>query len=170
MPVKAKLAIDKASYAEFKSQLKQLERVARKEIIERALMAGGKVVHSAAEARAPGPLEIEIIGGRTLRTKVDPKFAAVVKSNAKLVAIGPDKKHWYYRFFEFGATPHDIKPKRAKVLVFEGRDGTAFIRWARKSGGVRMKPFLRPAVDNNASTAVQAMANVLNAEIRKVLT
>lgn len=167
MAVRAKLSLDRASYARHKAALKELERVVRKAIIEKALMAGGTPIHADAEALAPGPLAIEIVGGRTLRTKVDPKMAKVVKANAKLAAIGPDAKHWYYRFFEFGATAHDIAPKRVSALRFTGRDGTAFARHAHRSGGVRMRPFLRPAVDRNKDVAVKAMARVLESEIKK---
>lgn len=166
--VKAKLSIDPESYRGFKRQLKQLERAVRKEIIEEALMAGGSIIHRAAQAKAPGPIEIVIVGGRTLRKRVDPKFAAVVKANAKLAAIGPDAKHWYYRFFEFGATPHDIKPRKgSRVIRFQGPDGAVFARFAKRTGGVRMKPFLRPAVDGNKDAAVKAIVTVLDREIKK---
>lgn len=166
--VKAKLSLDKTSYDNFKQQLKLLERAARKEVIEEALMAGGSIIHSAAQSRAPGPIEIVIVGGRTLRKRVDPKFAAVVKSNAKLVAIGPSAKKWWYRFFEFGATPHDIRPLRGTgVIAFPGDDGMVFARFAKRTGGVTMRPFLRPAVDQNKDAAVNAMGTVLAREIKK---
>jgi HK97 gp10 family phage protein len=167
--VKAKLSISPASYAEFKEKLKELQKAARKEVIEIALKAGGTIIHSAAQSKAPGPFVVmQIVGGRSLRKRVDPKFTGVVKSNGKFVAIGPDKKHWYYRFSEFGAKPHDIKPNGRKVLAFKGEDGQmVFVRYARNSGGVQMRPFLRPAVDNNSGDAVAAMANVLRREIEK---
>ena len=165
--VKARLSLDPASFARHKKQLKELARAARKEIIEEALMAGGEIIHSAAESRAPGPLQLRIIGGRTLRKRVDSAFSAVVKSNGKFAAIGPDAKHWYYRFNEFGAKPHDIKAKRAKMLHFQGPDGEVFTARAIKSGGVKMRPFLRPAVDGQGSAAVKAMGDVLVREIEK---
>lgn len=164
--VKARLSLEPASFARHKKQLKELARAARKEIIEEALMAGGEIIHSAAESRAPGPLQLRIIGGRSLRKRVDSAFSYVVKSNGKFAAIGPDSKHWYYRFSEFGAKPHDIAGK-GKMLKFEGPDGTVFSARAIKSGGVKMRPFLRPAVDNNGSDAVQAMGAVLAREIEK---
>lgn len=164
--VKARLSLESASFARHKKQLKELARAARKEVIETALMAGGEIIHSAAESRAPGPLQLRIIGGRSLRKRVDSRFSFVVKSNGKFAAIGPDAKHWYYRFSEFGAKPHDIAGK-GKKLKFEGADGTVFTARAIKSGGVKMRPFLRPAVDNNGEEAVQAMGAVLAAEIEK---
>lgn len=169
--VKARLSLEPRSYARFKAQLKELERAVRKEIIEEALLAGGKLIYDEANARlGRAGLVLRIVGGRTLRKKIDPKFANVVKSNGKFAAIGPDAKHWYLRFFEFGATPHDIQAKRAGMLRFEGRDGTVFVASARQTGGVKMRPFLRPAVDNRGEDAVKAMGAVLKREIEKAAT
>jgi HK97 gp10 family phage protein len=164
--VKAKLSIDSKSYAEFKAALKALERAVRKEIIEKALRAGGTIIYTDADAKAPGPgVVMEIVGGRSLRKRVDPKFANVIKSNGKFAAIGPDKKHWHYRFSEFGARPHDIKARKSGMIVFEGKDGLVFVRAAKRTGGVPKRPFLRPAVDKNKDAAVRAMADVLKREI-----
>lgn len=165
--ITGRLRLDPESYARHKAQLKGLERAVRKEIIEAALMAGGLIVHAAAEAKAPGKLAIRIVGGRTLRKRVDPRMAAIVKANGKFCAIGPDKKHWYYRFFEFGATKHDIKPNAKKAIAFEADGKSIVTRRARGAGGVRMKPFLRPAVDSNADAATGAMGDVLAREIEK---
>ncbi len=165
--IKAKLSLDRASFARLKSELKALEKAARKEVIEKALRAGGGVIHSAAESRAPGSLAFEIVGGRTLRKRVDPRFAAVIKANAKVAAIGPDEKHWYFRFWEFGAKPHDIDPRRVKALLIKSIGETAFMAHARQTGGVPKRPFLRPAVDEQGTAAIAAMGDVLASEIRK---
>ena len=165
--VKARLSLDPKSSAEFKRQLKELARAARREVIEAALLAGGAIIHGDAEARAPGPLELVLVGGRTLRKRVDARLNKVVKAGAKFAAIGPDKDHWYYRFFEFGATPHDIQPVNANALVFESNGNWVVTSFARQSGGVKAQPFLRPAVDKNQEAAVDAMGSVLKREIEK---
>lgn len=166
--VSARLAIDPKSYARWKDVIKQLERVTRREVVDKALTAGGSIIHDAAEQRAPGKLEQVIVGGRTLRSRVDAKFAFVLKANARVAAIGPDAKHWYYRFFEFGATPHDIHPHGGKVLALMGDEGLHFAAHAERTGGVKKKPFLRPAVDEEGGAAINAMAFVLDEELRKV--
>jgi HK97 gp10 family phage protein len=166
--VKAKLSIEPRSYSRLKAQLKELERAVRKEIIEEALQQGGEVILKVAKAKAPGPhIILKIIGGRTLRKRIDPVFAKVVKSNGKFAAIGPDRKHWYYRFSEFGARAHDIFAKRAKTLRFHGKDGLVFVSRARNTGGVKLRPFLRPAVDSRGEEAVRVMGLVLKREIEK---
>lgn len=165
--ITGRLRLEPESYAKHKAALKELDRAVRKEIIESALMAGGEIVHAAAEAKAPGKLEIRIVGGRTLRKKIDSRMAKIVKANGKFCAIGPDAKHWFYRFFEFGATKHDIKPKNKKAIAFEA-DGAAIARrGATATGGVQMRPFLRPAVDSNAGAATAAMGDVLARAIEK---
>lgn len=166
--ITGRLRLEPETYKKHKAALKELERAVRKEIIEGALMAGGEIIHSAAESRAPGPLVIRIIGGRSLRKRVDPQLSAIVKANGKFCAIGPSAKEWYYRFFEFGASKHDIRPKRAGAIAFDGRDGGKVIRgWANATGGVQKRPFLRPAVDDNKDSAVAAMGDVLAREIEK---
>lgn len=162
--VKARLSLEPSFYARFKEQLKELARAARKEVIEEALLAGGTIIHQAAQSRAPGPFVVlKIVGGRSLRKRV----ANVVKSNGKFAAIGPDAKHWYYRFSEFGAKAHDIFPRKGKTLRFQGRDGEVFARSAKRTGGVKIRPFLRPAVDGRSEDAVRAMGVVLKREIEK---
>lgn len=165
--ITGRLRLDPESFAVHKAALKELARAARKEVIEEALMAGGTIIHAAAESKAPGDLEIRIIGGRSLRKRVDATLARIVKANGKFCAIGPDAKHWYYRFREFGATPHDIRPKNAGAIAFEGEGGMVVRGWAKATGGVQMRPFMRPAVDENKDAAVIAMGSVLAREIEK---
>lgn len=165
--ITGRLRLDPATYAKHKAVLKELARVDRKEVIEAALMAGGAIIHAAAESKAPGRLEIRIIGGRALRKRVDPRMAAIVRANGKFCVIGPSKKNWYFRFREFGASVHDIKPKNAGAIAFEGRSGLVITGWANATGGVQMRPFLRPAVDENGDGAVVAMGDVLAREIER---
>jgi HK97 gp10 family phage protein len=165
--ITGRFSLEPDSYKQHKAALKQLEKAVRKEIIEKALMTGGKIVHEAAESKAPGKLAIRIIGGRSLRKRVDANMTKVVRANGKFCAIGPDKKHWHYRFFEFGATRHDIVPKKANAIAFKGNSGFVITKKAFQTGGVRMRPFLRPAVDQNANSVVVAMGDVLAREIEK---
>ena len=167
--ITGRLQLDPASYKQHKAELKQLERDVRKEIIEKALMAGGEIIHAAAESKAPGKLEIRIVGGRSLRKRVDARLQAIVKANGKFCAIGPDSKHWYYRFFEFGATSHDIRPRNKTAIAFMGDGGMVVRGSAKATGGVRIRPFLRPAVDTNADAAVGLMGDVLAVEIEKAV-
>jgi HK97 gp10 family phage protein len=113
-----------------------------------AVSAGAEIVREAAESMAPGPH----IGMRV----------ASATAKAVTVEIGPKASHWYYRFFETGVTPHEIKGKG--LLAFEGRDGTVIT--ARVSHpGMGASPFLRPAMDANEGAATNAMGAKLRSKI-----
>lgn len=48
--------------------------------------------------------------------------------------------HYTAYFIDKGTVPHDIKAKRAKGLVFEGRHGTIFARKVHHRG-IKARPF-----------------------------
>ncbi len=165
--IKARLSLSAESFAKHKAALKKLANVTRKEITSAALLAGGIIIRDAANEKAPGPhIVCIVVTGRTLMKSR--RFRGLgagreLKSNMRYAAIGPDADHWYYRFSEFGATKHDISVRDTGYVAFEG-----IVRaWAKQSGGTRMRPFLRPAVDDFGQEAVNAMANVLKIEIAK---
>lgn len=121
-------------------------------VLVRAAQYGAGVIRAAADADAPSP------GSVTTKT---------VASGKKVrVDIGPDKKHWYHRFFEFGADRHEIKPKRAKRLRFEIGDVFVFAR-AVQHPGMAAKPFLRPAMDEHQGQAVAAVGDVLRGAVER---
>lgn len=122
-------------------------------VLEDATRAGAMVIESAADAAAPGPyIEIET-------QKKTSSFCEV--------AIGPDKDHWFYRFFESGVQPHEISASTAGALVFEGSSGLVVTAQVSHTG-MAARPFLRPAVDENESRVVDAAGDVLSRAIDAV--
>lgn len=81
------------------------------------------------------------------------------------VDIGFDEEKWYLRFFEFGASDHEIK---GSPLVFEGDSGLV-TTGSVQHPGMPAKPFMRPAADNKKSEAVEAAGEVFRKEIDKLL-
>jgi len=157
--------MDPQSWSAFKRQLKDLERVARKQVTDAALLAGGQIIQADANSSAPGPhIIVEVVQGRTLLKK---KPGLRVKANARVVAVGPDKKHWYYQFAEYGARKHEISVTESGLIAFAGNAGIAIRQWATKTGGVRMRAFMRRAMASKAAAALKAIGNVLDNEIRK---
>lgn len=114
------------------------------EVLLTAVFAGATPVREDAEAHAPGP---EIIG------------VVQMEKGQAVARIGPDKDHWYYRFFEFGATVHEITGK--PLLIFEGAYGTVFARQVKAAGGLAAKPFLRPALDHQRQQAIENVKQAL---------
>lgn len=78
--------------------------------------------------------------------------------------IGPDKEHWHYRFYEYGATQHEISGK--PLLIFQGEQGMVWATKVVAAGGLAAQPFLRPALDSQAEKATQAMLQYLLGAVR----
>lgn len=117
----------------------------RKEIsamLEEAAQAGAEVIAERANNLAPGPNIITDVTAKTW-THAD-------------VDIGPDKEHWYYRFFETGAQPHEITNRKTGGLQFMGQAGEMIVRVAASHQGMGAKPFLRPAIDEKKDEAEEA--------------
>lgn len=137
--------------AELKRKLAQLGTKARGALLD-AAMAGGEVIEQAAEPKAPGP-HIEIG-----HEKIDGGRASV--------EIGPDKEHWFYQFFETGASRHEIK---GSPLVFEGERGLVITQKVDHPG-IPAAPFLRPAMQSKKDAARDAAGRMFRRVIDKLVT
>ena len=81
------------------------------------------------------------------------------------VDIGFDEEKWHLRFFEFGATDHEIK---GSPLAFEGESGLV-ITGSVQHPGMPAKPFMRPAADSKKDEARDAAGEVFKKEIDKLV-
>lgn len=149
--ITAHLSITEESWRKLQAQLKRLESVARKDVMEKAVTAGAEVIRDEANVLAPGP-HIEL------------SVPTVTNTNA-IAHVGPDAEHWQYRFMELGATPHEIT---GAPLVFWGDDGLVVTRSVSHPGMIA-EPFLRPAAEEKSQQAQEAMAAVLESEMRKAV-
>lgn len=160
---------------ELAAKLRALGADAKAALIE-ADTAGANVILDAANAVAPGPHVV---------FQITKKSATSVE-----VSIGPDKEHWYYRFFELGAGPHEIvaglsarrqvrlahggrAPKqelqtvtKESNLSFQGNNGLVIIHEVSHPG-MAARPFLRPAIDMNKDNAVSTVMGILNDDVIK---
>jgi HK97 gp10 family phage protein len=135
---------------ELKRKIEQLKGRARAALLD-AAEAGAGIIKRAAEPNAPGP-HIEIGNEK-------------VKGGVAEVEIGPDREHWYYRFFEFGAGQHEIK---GSPLVFEGNSGTV-VTGKVSHPGMAAEPFLRPAADKNEDEVRDEAGKVFRREIDRIV-
>jgi HK97 gp10 family phage protein len=149
----AKVTVHLEGEEELKAKLEALGRLARGRALEDAAMAGAEVIRADAEHRAPGP-----------------HIEAVVTQAADLaveVGIGPDKAHWYYCYFESGASRHGIRPKNRKALALGGPEGPE-VRFEVDHPGMVAEPFLRPAMDAKGDEATRATGEELRRGIERV--
>lgn len=109
-----------------------------REVERRALEYGAKPLVDLANQRAPQP-EIEI---RLIR-----------KGGEVAVEVGYPQGKWYWKFFELGATAHEIK---GSPLAFEGREGPVFPRSVQHPG-MAARPFLRNSYDETKNEIIQRM-------------
>ncbi len=114
-----------------------------------AVSAGAEIIREAANGLAPGP---------HIKMRVARATASVVE-----VDIGPDAEHWYYRFHETGAAPHEIRGKA--LLAFEGSNGTV-VTPRVSHPGMGASPFLRPAHDANEGAATTEIGAKLRSKLQ----
>ena len=138
---------------ELKAKFERLGRAARGPALERAVLAGAEPIRDEANRRAPGPhIEAEI---------------SEASEQAAEVEIGPDREHWYYRFFEFGAGSHAIGPSKGRAIRFPGSEGET-IRFGVVHPGMEARPFLRSALDGRKDEATREVGEELRRGIEAV--
>jgi len=121
-------------------------------ILEEATLAGAEVIKDQADHLAPAPhIETEIVESTHYQATAD---------------IGPDEDHWYYRFLETGAGPHEIT---APGLVFTGMEGDQIVRVSVDHHGMAARPFLRSAHDEKQAEATEATGQTFLEIINKHL-
>jgi|YNPBryulayer2012_1023412.scaffolds.fasta_scaffold00014_36 HK97 gp10 family phage protein len=109
-----------------------------------ALDAGAKIVGYEADRLAPRP--------GSIKTKIDSEEAI----------IGFDKDKWYWRFFELGASPHEIE---GDPLVFEGDAGLVITNKVNHPG-MAARPFLRPALESQKDLVIRVMSEVIREALK----
>lgn len=139
---------------DFKAKLVGL-RKDMQAILEEATEAGAEVIRDESNHLAPGP-------------HVTTEVVSKTWSHAD-IEIGPDKEHWYYMFFEVGAQPHEIKPRKVGGLQFPGSEGEFIVRMLASHQGMAARPFLRPAMDDKKDEAEEAVGRKFLEVITKYL-
>jgi HK97 gp10 family phage protein len=127
------------------ARLNDLADDLKKDIAKEALTEGAKIVQRSAAANAWGSV------AQAIEIEVD---ATEPIPKAK---IGPNKDHWYAVFQEFGAKRHVIKVDVKTVLS----DGSDVFGREVNHPGVRKKPFLRPALDDNLDEIKRKIGDVI---------
>ena len=125
-------------------KLKTLEDAAAVDTLEKAVLAGAKIIQEDASRRAPkrtGKLS------RSIEIEVRDKTR-----NAVSVDVGPRREAFYGKFVEMGHALVRGRRKAEKRII----------------GYVSPKPFLRPAFDSNITAVRRTIANALKAALGRV--
>jgi HK97 gp10 family phage protein len=117
-------------------------------ILRGALRAGSKPIVADAKMNAP-KLSGEMAAGIKVSTKA--------KAGQVTVSIRVKGKHGYLaHWMEYGTKPHKIAGKDGRPLVINGQ-----MIGSVEHPGVNPRPFMRPALDNQANAALVATGNYI---------
>ena len=137
---------------DFIETLGRIDKAVLGTALANAAWKGAGVIQELANDYAPGPHIIRV---------PDEEFPGKVT-----ILIGPDKEHWYYTFFETGASAHEIGIKNKEALRLYGFGGGEFA-FEVDHPGMAAEPFMRPAVDTGKDTALRTAGDYLLAAILK---
>jgi len=136
---------------ELNRKLLRLPDRIERNIMSSAVRAGANVIKERA-VRNLGAKKRDILVRRSRAPKGTTKYK-----------IGPSSDKFYLAFKELGTAPHTIRAKDKKVLS----DGSTFFGKEIFHPGQKREPFLRPALDEGARAAVEAMAQRIRQRLEK---
>ncbi len=141
-------------------------------IMRGALRAGQKVFQQAAQQAVP-------VNHGDLRNSIKIKFKGRSQKYGwvRMHLLAGDKTAWYAHLIEYGTAsyytgkgrtvggPYQIKPKKAKGLIFGGSVHAGAIH-----PGIKPQPFMRPALDRNQAQALEATAEYIRKRLPRELS
>jgi HK97 gp10 family phage protein len=158
---------------ELDAMMKALPAKIERNVMRGAIRAGQKVIHDAAKGnlRANGSVDSGELE-RSVRIRFKRKSERFGWIRAYVMA--GNEKAYYAHFVEYGTAsyysgngrstrkPYEITPKVAGSLFLGG-----IFRESVEHPGIRPKPFMRPAVDNNSDAAIAAVVRYMEKRIPK---
>lgn len=167
--------IDIKGLAELDRVLKELPATIEGKVVRGGLLAGQKVIAQAArdnldenESVKTGELK------KSIRIRFKKKSQRFGWVRYEVVAGG--RKAWYSHLIEFGTAsfytgtgksvgkPYEIKPKNRKSLFLAG-----LFKEQVTHPGIKPRPFMRPALDENQREAVEAVAEYIRKRLPREL-
>jgi HK97 gp10 family phage protein len=156
--------------------LKQLPVKIERNVMRGAMRAGQKVIADAAKnnLRQNGSVDTGELE-RSVRIRFQRKSEKFGWIRAFVMA--GNKQAYYSHMVEFGTAsyysgkgrtvgkPYEITPKVAGSLFLGG-----VLRESVTHPGIKPKPFMRPAIDNNSDAAIKAVVEYMQKRIPKEIT
>lgn len=147
--------------AELTQKLQGFAPLLQRKAMTKVVRAGGQIVVKAARGK------VNRISGRlarSIRTTVVRRSGGM-QVIARVIAGRRVKKDdpYYALFVERGTKPHEIRPKGKKSLFLAG-----LMREQVKHPGAKAKPFLQPALEENAEAILAAMQEELAEQIEQL--
>lgn len=144
---------------ELNRKLLRLPDRIERNIMSSAVRAGANVIKK---------LALRNLALSTRSFSFDPKKDIIVRKSrapkgTTMFKVGPPRRKFYLAFKEHGTDPHPISIKDKKMLY----DGSVFRGKSVWHPGQKREPFLRPALDEGARAAVEAMAQRIRQRLEK---
>jgi HK97 gp10 family phage protein len=136
---------------ELVAALKRVEKAPSGSAMEAAI-DGAEVLKDAMNKKAPGP---------NIDTNADMRD---LRKGIVSVLIGPLKDYWYYKFFEYGTTAHEVGPRDVKAIRFIAGNENVFSA-GHSVSGMAARPFMRNTMDTHKNKAVDAIIKRLRRAI-----
>lgn len=139
--------------ADLQKMLDQIPALMERNVMRGALRAGANEVKKEAQTQLKSNGSVK---SSTLLNGL--KVSTAAKGAQVTASVKVKGKHAYIaRWLEYtGAAPHVIRPKNAKALAVAGKAVNKI-----EHPGFKAKPFLRPAMDIAAATAVVAVGEAI---------
>lgn len=139
---------------ELYDQLQQLPAKIERNVMRGAIRAGALIIEEEAKRQVP-------VKSGALRDSVRVSVRAVRGRVFATIRAGNDKA-FYAHFVEFGTAAHEERPQGAKSLFFAGLNRTIV-----EHPGAQPRPFMRPALDAKAQSAIDAVADYVRTRLPK---
>lgn len=140
--------------AELQAFLDQLPKKMEANVMRGALRAGANVVKDAAKSNVP-------VHTGLLREGI--KVSTRSRRGVVTASVKATGKHAYVaKWMEYGTAAHEIVAKKGGSLFLGG-----FFAHAVNHPGARPHPFMRPALDTQATAAVTAVGEYVKARLDK---
>lgn len=140
--------------SELHKLLQDLPAKVEANVLRGGIRAGSKVLEEAIKENVPVRLG-------ALRDSIKVKTTSR-RGTVQAVITAGNVKAFYASWVEFGTTQHYIKPKNRKSLFFAG-----IAKGVVDHPGATPKPYMRPALDESSTAAVDAMAEYIRNRLPK---
>lgn len=129
--------------------LRELPPVVQKQVLQKTLRAGAKVIAEEIKNNAPGSVKDAVIIRQPSRREV--------RKGAGHLVIGFKRPiSRIVHLIEFGTKPHAIKPKNGKVLARPGD----VLGSGVQHPGTKARPFIRQAIASKGNDAINKMMEI----------
>ncbi len=165
-----KLTVKTEGFAELDKAIGEFSKATGRNIMRRAAMAGGEVIAARAKEIAKGSKDTgELMDSIAVSTKLGGRAKGMSRKASEVeVFVGPsDDVRFRAHFIEFGTAPGKRGGRAGERSTDVKQANGVGRKVYRTHPGNKPQPFMRPAFDEKAEEAIDAVAAALRVEMAK---